>query len=133
MSVLHRAARLDVAQQHAMLFAPGTDGSADKLGPVIDMDFLRHAACFGQLLENPDDAETRKTCVCLNGQTLSRVLVDDRQHTKVRPCAKVSLTKSMAQRWFARPRRVVVAAASRCPLCLRLRLRMASPSSRYIR
>ncbi len=82
MPVLHRATRFDVAQQHPMLFAPGTDGSADKLGPVIDMDLLRQSSRLSELLENPDHAETRQTCVCLDTQAFSRVFVDDRQHTE---------------------------------------------------
>ena len=40
------------------------------------------ADAVSETIENAYDAETRKTRVWFDGQTLSRVLVDDRQHTK---------------------------------------------------
>jgi hypothetical protein len=52
------------------------------LGPVIYVDFLRQTTRIGELLQYADNAESGKACVCFDGQTLARVLIDDRQHTK---------------------------------------------------
>jgi hypothetical protein len=65
-----------------MRFAPGTDGSADKFGSVIDMNFLRQTTRVRELLEYADNAQAWEACVCLNGQALSGVFVQDGQHTK---------------------------------------------------
>jgi hypothetical protein len=81
-AVLHGTARFDVAQQDSMLFAPGTNRSADKLGPVIDVNFVRQASGVSELFKDADHTKTWETGVCFGGQTLSCVLVDDRQHTK---------------------------------------------------
>lgn len=98
MSVLHRAAGLDITQQHATFFTPGPDRSADKFRTVIDVNLIRQAPSLSKTLEHTNDAQSWQACVCFHGQA-SRVCSSRMVSTRnVRPCANVSVTKSIAQR-----------------------------------
>ena len=82
MPVLHGAARLDIAQQHAMLFTPGAHGTTDELRAIIHVDLFGQTTRLGQTFEHANDAQAWQAGVGFDGQAFRCVLIDDRQYAE---------------------------------------------------
>ena len=66
-AILHGPARLDVAQQHSMLFAPSAQGTRDELRAVVDVDLFRKASRKRELLEDADHTQSWQTGIGFGG------------------------------------------------------------------
>ena len=126
--VLHRLARLNELQLHAVLVRPLIEGEAPELRSVVADDRRRPAALRRQSVEHLADAgrwQRRITVIAKLSRVKSSTTVRAR---KVRPLPSVSCTKSIDHRSFAcvTPTRGVRTTLTR----LRRRFRTSSPSSR---
>jgi len=129
-AVLDRAAWPDESKLHSAACSPGVQSLADKLGSIVDDDFLGKATLFGHLVEHADDS------LCGQGESTSMrraSRVPSSMTLKVRngrPSLGASRMKSIDQRLLGRSGVADFSRSAAATSLRRGRLRSISPSSR---
>src|SRR2546425_6282632 len=83
-AILHRFARFDELQSHAVLLGPLSQSQRDKLGTIIQSELERIAADSGYLVKLTHDPRGRQVKVNRDRQRLAIEVIDDIERAEAR-------------------------------------------------
>src|SRR5215469_7336518 len=102
--VLNRLAGLDELQSYPAFFAPGRQGSAAKLRPVIQHNGFGQTSFAGNPIQHTSYTQSAQRSVDFNRRTFPRAIVHHRQHANHSSRAH-AITHEIHRPLFVRPSR----------------------------
>lgn len=90
-AVLHRPARLDEVKPYSPVFTPGPEFGGSEFGTVVHPDLLWKRSAFGKLSEEANDSRRRQRRIDLDGQGLTRALVEEVECPEAPPAVEAVL------------------------------------------